>query len=596
MELVIEDGELVECIVEENEKSVVIPEGVTSIGLGLFADCSRISSIELPESLTKIYSGAFYDCSSLSDIELPEGIAWIECEVFSGCSSLKSIKLPRCLTEIPEETFRGCSSLTSVELPEKLKRIGKAAFSGCSSLASIKLPECVTCIDAGAFEGCSKLVNINIDHVKTIKDKYLLELKEYYKLNGKEITIDEVLKSKKASMWFHAIDVLDTEEIIKNISKAPKYYQEHILYRLMLKDNYAAAKYFEKIERLDEYAEANGKDVDEVRLSLFADLQLNVDGTRTWELAGAKYIATLQNDFTFVLTNEEGKVIKTIPKKNVDADEYVQVKDEISELKKNVKSICQLHKKRLLSDCISVKRYDVETWKEFYLENAILRKLAQLVLWQQDELLFTLSADGDMIDCNGQVLTLGDSEIVLAHPMEMSQSDIKAWQDYFTNNKIAQPFAQVWEPVYDKNSITKDRYKDTTIPLNMLMNRSFDGIVMKGQSVLELQDCSAKITLVESHSDWVNNEFEITEFEFDKYTRAVNHIVAHFDRGTVRGRLVKDDISVVQWFDMFTLAQIKEFIDIVTEAGNCPNVTAELLRYKEEKYPEADAFSDLILE
>lgn len=130
----------------------------------------------------------------------------------------------------------------------------------------------------------------------------------------------------------------------------------------------------------------------------------------------------------------------------------------------------------------------------------------------------------------------------------------------------------------------------------MLMNKDLHGIVMEGQSRLRLRDCSADLKLMSSSTDWVNNQFEISNFRFEKFTRAVNHIAAHFDKGTVQGRLLKDDASAAQWLDYFTLAQITEFINLVTEKGDCPNSAAALLEYKNAKYPDADPFAEFVLD
>ena len=130
----------------------------------------------------------------------------------------------------------------------------------------------------------------------------------------------------------------------------------------------------------------------------------------------------------------------------------------------------------------------------------------------------------------------------------------------------------------------------------MLMNKDVHGITMEGQSSLKLRDCTANLRLVEGHKDWINNEFEITDFKFEKYTRAVNHIAVHFDKGTVEGRLLKDDISAMQWIDNFTAAQVSEILRHVNEKGDCPNATAELMEYKQKKYPETDAFEEFVLE
>ena len=49
-------------------KSVIINNGITSIGEEAFRDCSSLTSITIPNSVTSIGSEAFYECSSLENV------------------------------------------------------------------------------------------------------------------------------------------------------------------------------------------------------------------------------------------------------------------------------------------------------------------------------------------------------------------------------------------------------------------------------------------------------------------------------------------------------------------------------------------------
>ena len=47
---------------------MVIEDGVTSIGMYAFGDCSSLASIKLPNSISSIGGTTFYDCSSLTSV------------------------------------------------------------------------------------------------------------------------------------------------------------------------------------------------------------------------------------------------------------------------------------------------------------------------------------------------------------------------------------------------------------------------------------------------------------------------------------------------------------------------------------------------
>ena len=145
----------------------VIPNSVTSIGVGAFYGCSSLTSVKIPNSVTSIGAGAFEYCSSLTSITIPNSVTSIGDEAFFDCSSLTSVKIPNSVTSIGNYAFGRCSSLTSVTIPNSVTSIGGAAFRDCSSLTSITIPDSVTSIGGTAFSGCSSLTSVTIGNSVT---------------------------------------------------------------------------------------------------------------------------------------------------------------------------------------------------------------------------------------------------------------------------------------------------------------------------------------------------------------------------------------------------------------------------------------------
>ena len=94
--------------------SVYIPNGVTTIGHGAFANCTSLTSITIPNSVTSIGNYAFDNCTSLTSITLPNSVTSIGGWAFSGCTSLTSITIPDSVRSIDNSAFAGCASLTKV--------------------------------------------------------------------------------------------------------------------------------------------------------------------------------------------------------------------------------------------------------------------------------------------------------------------------------------------------------------------------------------------------------------------------------------------------------------------------------------------------
>lgn len=79
----IQNGVLAKCRMsgEEENVTVTIPDGVTSIGKEAFFDCGLLQSITIPNSVTSIGDGAFMYCESLQSITIPENVTSDEVKV-----------------------------------------------------------------------------------------------------------------------------------------------------------------------------------------------------------------------------------------------------------------------------------------------------------------------------------------------------------------------------------------------------------------------------------------------------------------------------------------------------------------------------------
>ncbi|MBR2316615.1 MAG: leucine-rich repeat protein, partial [Spirochaetales bacterium] len=167
-----------------NLTSIVIPEGVTSIGE--YALSCLSDSVTIPSTVTFIDYEAFgAEYSDLKAVYISDLTAWCNME-FGGTFKSNPIEfgaklylnnnlvtdlvIPNGVTSIGSEAFAKYQYLTSVTIPDSVETIGWGSFSGCDNLTKVTLGNGVTNIRTGAFSSCSSLKNIAIpDNIVSIE-------------------------------------------------------------------------------------------------------------------------------------------------------------------------------------------------------------------------------------------------------------------------------------------------------------------------------------------------------------------------------------------------------------------------------------------
>lgn len=187
--------------------SVTLSVSVTSIGDYAFSSCYGLTSVTIPKSVTTIGDSAFSGCNDLTSVVIPAGVISIGNKAFAFCDNLTEIYvdkdnpnytsddqgvlydkqkklliqapsliggtyvIPETVTIICECAFAGCESLNGVTIPDSVTTIGESAFASCDFLANLVIPDSVTSIGGYAFSWCEKLTTIRIpDGVASIEN------------------------------------------------------------------------------------------------------------------------------------------------------------------------------------------------------------------------------------------------------------------------------------------------------------------------------------------------------------------------------------------------------------------------------------------
>ena len=143
-------------------KTVIIEDGVTSIGDRAFDGCTKLTRVVIPDSVTSIGSCAFQSCDSLTSVTMQNGVTDIGDNAFTYCKNLTSVTIPNSVKTIGTSAFYNCAGLTRVTIPSSVTRIEQDTFKGCSGLTSVTISAGVTSIESGAFRDCTSLTSVTI--------------------------------------------------------------------------------------------------------------------------------------------------------------------------------------------------------------------------------------------------------------------------------------------------------------------------------------------------------------------------------------------------------------------------------------------------
>lgn len=136
--------------------SVVVEEGIVSIGYNAFLSFSVLTDVSLPSTLKYIDERAFAGCGILESVTLPEGLETIGEQAFSRNYKLRDVNFPSSLKTIGKAAFQYCYALTDVELNEGCTSLGELAFYK-SGITSFTAPSTLAEIWESVFTGCVSL-------------------------------------------------------------------------------------------------------------------------------------------------------------------------------------------------------------------------------------------------------------------------------------------------------------------------------------------------------------------------------------------------------------------------------------------------------
>ncbi|MBR4933715.1 MAG: leucine-rich repeat domain-containing protein [Clostridia bacterium] len=130
-------------------------------------EAENFDSVVIEEGITSVGAGAFKEFQNLFDVNLNDGIKSIGESAFEKCTSLYVEDLPDELESIGDRAFNRCYSIDRIDIPKNVKTIGEAAFGKCYTLSNIKLSDSIESFGKEAFVGSRETVNVEFDGTKS---------------------------------------------------------------------------------------------------------------------------------------------------------------------------------------------------------------------------------------------------------------------------------------------------------------------------------------------------------------------------------------------------------------------------------------------
>ena len=152
-------------------KSVVIEDGITSVGAYAFHNLDLLTSVTISDSVTILKQSAFSDSDALTSITIPESVTYIEWAALSYCKGLTEINLGSSIVHVGEYAFDGTPWLKDNMKEGEVFIQNSVVISGKGCTGEVVIPDGVTCIADRAFGGCDKVTAVTLpDSLKGIGD------------------------------------------------------------------------------------------------------------------------------------------------------------------------------------------------------------------------------------------------------------------------------------------------------------------------------------------------------------------------------------------------------------------------------------------
>jgi HEAT repeat protein len=232
---------------------------------------------------------------------------------------------------------------------------------------------------------------------------------------------------------------------------------------------------------LERIAEQRGMSVDDLVLKATPDFGFGASGEQRVDFGSRDIVVRLNADSGLEFEDDEGEVRDWFPSaRKADDDEKVQAaKDRFRGMRRRIEQITQGVAERFEDAMITGRTWPLEEWRELFVEQALAFQLTRALLFEyhvgdaETPVRFAVSEEATCLDADGSELDVPEeSEIGLAHPLNLDDEALDAWRTHFDERDVEPPFPQLDRETHPPESIPDDE-DDLLLELPKIHPRPF---------------------------------------------------------------------------------------------------------------------------
>lgn len=212
-------------------------------------------------------------------------------------------------------------------------------------------------------------------------------------------------------------------------------------------------------------AERQGWTVSELADRTIPTAGMDDDGILSLDYGPRQFTARLNEELEFVLSDPDGKTLKSLPdpRKDDDATKAAEAKKSFAAAKKELKSVVTMQRERLYEAMCTQRTWTFEDWNTYLNRHPVVRHHCQRLVWGVQRggklaVLFRPLPDGSLTDAADDPVTVQPEDMVsLAHECHLTPDQSAQWRQHLKDYEIEPLFEQFGRQQFELSPESRDR-------------------------------------------------------------------------------------------------------------------------------------------